>query len=116
MTAKTQFEDREFKRFVINVKVFDQETNECLGYSANMHSEGMMLSSEKLITCGKEYNIMIRHLQDDDDLVEINLDARCLWSKSGNNPDFYMAGFQFIDPSPRQILAIDELIWDLAVL
>ena len=116
MTAIRQTEDREYKRFVINVKVFDQATNECLGYSANMHSCGMMLSSEKLIPDGREFNILIRHLQDDDELIEIRLAARCMWSKSGNNPDFYLAGFQFINPSPKQVLAIDELIWDLAVL
>lgn len=116
MIARTQKEDREYKRFVINVKVFDQATNECLGYSANMHSDGMMLMSEQQIPVNKDYKLVIRHHQDDDELIEIPLEARCVWSKNSNNPDFYHAGFQFIDINPKQILAIDELIWDLAVL
>ena len=116
MAARTQTEDREFKRFIINVKVFDLETNECMGYSANMHSEGMMVMSEKQLSAGKNYNLIIRHYQEDDEQIEIPLAARCMWSKAGNNPDFFHAGFKFIDPSPKKILAIDELIWDLAVL
>ena len=81
-----------------------------------MNSEGMMLSSEKLIPSGKEFNILVRHLEFDDEVVEISLVARCLWSRISNNPDFYIAGFQFTNPSPKQLLTIDELIWDLAVL
>jgi len=116
MAAKTLTEDREYKRFIVNVKVFDLVTNECIGYSANMHSEGMMLMSEKQLPAGKKYKLVIRHYQVDDEQIEIPLVARCMWSKAGNNPDFYHAGFKFIDSSPKQILAIDELIWDLAVL
>lgn len=114
MQINAQRDDREYKRFVINVKVFDRDSGNCLGYSSNMHTGGMMLMSEEQISPGSKFRLIIKHIQQDDTVVEIPLVARCIWSNPGNNPDFYNAGLLFIDPGPKQILTIEELIWELA--
>ncbi len=81
---------RKLKRLIINVKVYDTDTVECIGYSANMHTQGMTLSSAEKIPVDKEYSIKIEHMEDDD-AIEIPLHARCLWSKLGDNPAMFLS-------------------------
>ena len=116
MREEAAIDDRVYRRFVINVKVFDKNTGECLGYSSNMHTRGMMLMSMEEIPVGLAYEVKLSHLREDDSLVEIDITARCMWCKPGNNPDFFNAGFQFVNPGPKQIHAIDKLISDMAGL
>ena len=109
-------EKRRQKRFIVNVKVFDLETGDVLGYSANMHTRGMMISSTEPIPLLKEFRVKIEHLRmDDDELVEISLRVRSLWNGPGKHPDFHNTGFLILDPTPESDEAIIQLIDELAV-
>lgn len=115
MEAELLIEKRRLKRFIVNVKILDRETEQCIGYSANMHTEGMLITSPEQLPLNKLLKIKLVHIQCDDEVIEIPLDVTGLWSKPGNNPDFYSAGFKIIGPSPEQIQAINAVIEDLAI-
>ena len=109
-------EKRRQKRFIVNVKVYNQDDGELLGYSANMHSRGLMIASTWEIPLLKEYRVIIKHIGIvDDKLVEIPLRIRSLWGGPSNNPDFFHTGFLILDPSRESDEAIMALIEELAV-
>jgi len=109
-------EKRRQKRFVVNVKIFNQENGELLGYSANMHTRGMMVSSTEEIPLLKEFRVRIEHIRmADDELVQVHLRIRSLWGGPSENPDFYQTGFLILDPVPETDDAILQLIDELAV-
>ena len=107
---------RRRKRFIVNVKVFNMDGGDLLGYSANMHTRGMMISSTEAIPLLKEFKVIIEHLRMADDvLVQIPVRIRSLWGGPSNNPDFYNTGFLILDPAPETDHAIMQLIDELAV-
>lgn len=115
MEAELIIEKRRLKRFIVNVKILDQETNECIGYSANMHTEGMMVTSPGKIPLNTPLKIKLVHLQLDDEIIEIPLVIEGLWNMPGKNPDFYNTGFRIVNPDAEQVQAISRVIEDLAV-
>lgn len=116
MNADRINEKRRQKRFIVNVKVFNQDGGELLGYSANMHTRGMMISSTSEIPLLKEFNVKIEHMRmADDELIQIPLRIRSLWGGISDNPDFYHTGFLILDPTPESDDAIMRLIEELAV-
>lgn len=107
---------RRQKRFIVNVKVFIHDNGEFLGYSANMHTRGIMLSSTEEIPLLKEFRVNIEHIRmEDDKLVQIPLRIRSLWGGPSQNPDFYHTGFLILDPTKESEDAIMQLIDELAV-
>jgi hypothetical protein len=117
MTSTNDLDDkRRLKRFIVNVKIFNSDTGELLGYSANMHAMGMKITSTEEIPLHTEFNVKIEHIRiDDDEFVEIPLCVRSLWGGPGKNPDFIDTGFQIIDPTPESERAITALIEELSV-
>jgi len=104
-------ENRKLIRFIVNVKVFDLDTGECLGYSANMHTQGMKLASvEKKLPLSQQYKLKLEYMGVDDELVEIHLLAQSRWSQPGNNPDFCNYGFRFINTTLEQTRELEILI------
>ena len=109
-------EKRRLKRFIVNVKVYNSDTGDLLGYSANMHTRGMKLTSTGEIPLNAEFNVKIEHIRfDDDEFVEIPLRIRSLWGGQGKNTDFFDTGFLIIDPTSDSDKAISLLIDELCV-
>ncbi len=115
MEAELVIEKRKLKRFIVNVKILDSETDECIGYSANMHTEGMLITSPEQLPLNKLLRVKLVHIQFDDEVIEIPLVVTGLWSKAGNNPDFHNTGFKIVEATQEQIQAINAVIEDLAV-
>lgn len=116
MSTNQVNEKRRQKRFIVNVKVFNLDDGELLGYSANMHTRGMMVSSTSEIPLLKEFKVKIEHIRmADDELIRIPLRVRSLWGAPSNNPDFYHTGFLILEPTPETDAAIMRLIEELAV-
>ena len=87
------------------------DTGECLGYTANMHTQGMKLTSvERKIPLSREFKLKLEYMGVDDELVEIHLSAESLWSEPGNNPDFCDYGFRFIKTALQQTRDLEILI------
>jgi len=115
MEPELIIEKRKLHRFIVNVKILDDATRECLGYSANMHTEGLLITSTEPLPLHRILKIKLLHLQFDDEEIEIPLDVFGLWSKPGKNPDFYQNGFKIVNPGPEQTQAIEAVIKEMAV-
>jgi len=115
VAAELIIEKRKLHRFILNVKILDRETGEHLGYSANMHTEGLLITSSEPIPVQQLLKIKLVHMQFDDEEVEIPLDVMGLWSGPGHHPDYYQTGCRIINPGPEQIKAITAVIKELAV-
>ena len=113
MDTEELIESRRFERLIINVKIIEVSTETTLGYSANMHTEGLMIRSLMDIPIDKEFNVRIEHMQFDDEYVKIPLEIKCRWCSPDKNSDFFKAGFQIIDPTPSQRRGITGLIEEL---
>jgi hypothetical protein len=105
--------ERKLKRIIVNAKVLIIDTGDCLGYTANMHTEGVMLSSVDPIPVSMQYNVKFEYLRPDDEIVEIPLTIYSLWAMISNNPDFHHTGFKIMNPVPKQNLAIEKLLSEL---
>lgn len=103
-------ETRKLVRFPVNVKVYDDANGESLGYTSNMHVEGMMLMSFAAVAVDTDYQVRLEYLGPDDEVVQIRLSARCLWCKHANNQDVYHSGFYFSDLSTEQRDQVIRLI------
>jgi hypothetical protein len=108
-------EKRKLIRFIINVRIVDRETEQRLGYSANMHTEGMLITSTQPLPLQQLLQIKLVHIRKDDTLVEIPLDVIGLWSGPSRNPDFLQTGCKFVNPGAEQVRAIESVIRELAV-
>jgi len=109
------FDNRRLKRFIVNAKVYDRDSGEVLGYTGNMHTEGMKLISVDQVGVGTEFRVKLEYLDAADELTEIHLEAECLWNGPGPNDDFHSSGFRFLRITVEQIRAIERLIATLAV-
>ena len=115
MVAEVIIEKRKLRRFIVNVRILYRETGERLGYSANMHTEGLLITSTEPLPLQQLLKIKLVHLQFDDEEVEIPLDVMGLWSGPSKHPDFYQTGCRIINPGPEQVQAIAAVIEELAV-
>ena len=113
MLPCNKIENRHLDRLILYIKVFDNETNAFLGYTANIHSKGMMLVSETLIPLDKDISIRLEHVKDDFKKIAIPLSARGVWRGDTHVFDVYTTGFRFVDPSHTQIIELDNLFEDL---
>jgi len=106
-------EKRKLKRFIIQVQVSDTESN--FAYTENLHTEGMVLISEKIIAVGKEFHLELVHIRDDGERLTIPLRVRCMWNRPKDYKTLYNAGFKFINLAPKQAQDIESLIGELTV-
>jgi len=107
--------------------VLDAESNEVLGYIADLSEEGILLFSPTPIKLGQTFSLVIR-LQD---LKEASLDenitderilfqATSRWDDTDVKPYFNRTGLVFVDLSPelREVIAnitrnvADNLAWN----
>ena len=108
-------EYRKLKRFIVQVQVLDSEAKSFFAYTENLHTEGMMLTSEEEIPVGNEFHLELRHGRDSNEGTIIPLRVRCMWNRSRDSLNLYHAGFEFIDLAPQQTRDIESLIEELTV-
>lgn len=113
MESELLIESRRLERFIVNVKVFNVDDDEVFGYSANMHTEGLMIRCMRNIPIDQEFNIRIEHMQYGDEYIKIPLKVKCLWCFPDGKSDFFKAGFTILDPTPSQRRGITNLIEEL---
>lgn len=115
MTAEVIIENRRLERFIVNVKVYKLDTGNVLGYTANMHTEGMMIKSADPIPLNEELDIKLEHLQFNDELIELPMRVIALWSSHDEDSDFIFTGFKIVDPTPTQRKTISNIIEELVI-
>jgi thymidylate synthase len=107
-------EKRRLKRFSARLKVYSQLTDFLIGYSENLHTEGMMIVSKKPIQKNQELNIWFGATKEEKRLNRIFVSAYKVWeSFTDNDERFYYSGLHFVSPSEDTLDKIQSLIDNL---
>ena len=91
----------ERKYLVFYLRVFDGLGSRVIGHLVNISSNGIMLLSDYPVPVNEEYKLRMRLPHELVDHGEIIFNALSRWCRKDTNPEFYVAGFQLHDISPR---------------
>ena len=95
------------------VPVFNAITDERMGHIGNVSEGGMMLISRVPISDGHMYQIRFSLDDAGGTTHTFNVGMECLWVSEASSPDTYWAGFQIIDISDAEALALKGALADL---
>lgn len=103
---------RKLKRrhLIYYLRIFEAETGKHIGNLADITQEGIMIISEAPIQTKIIYSLNMVLPNKLRGKKEISFEAKCLWCKKDINPDFYVAGFQFINITESDKELIEMLI------
>lgn len=107
-------EKRKLKRFSARLKVYSQLDDEIIGYSENLHTEGMMIITQTPIEKNKQLDIWFGATREEKRLRRIFISAYKVWeSFTDNGERFYYSGLHFVPPSESTLDQIQSLIYDI---
>ncbi len=103
---------RKLKRvqLVTVLPVLDRNSGDELGHVMDTTIEGMGLRTREEYTPGELLDMQIKLPDEILDFETVDVDGRCMWVSSDDNPDLFRAGFQFENLMPDAEAVIDELI------
>ena len=115
MSAQLQGnEKRRLKRFSARLKVYSQLNDELIGYSENLHVEGMMLVTKEPIQKNQELEIWFGATKEEKRLNRIFLSAYKVWeSFTDDDERFYFSGLHFVAPPEETLDKIQTLLYEL---
>ena len=113
-TFRGEKELRQAKRsnLVFYLRVFDGMSNNVLGHVADISSLGLMLISDTSMAVNENYSLRMRLPAEVSERGEMLINANSRWCKPDVNPDFYLAGFQIMDPTAEVEKHLHSLIRD----
>ena len=109
MDRKRESERRDLKVFL---KVYDDKTNQQLGYVVNVTDKGIMITHAQPIDVIADFQLKLALSAEIKGKKELHFTAQSRWTGKDSESDFYNTGFQFIDPSPPDPKIIESLIQD----
>ncbi|MCP4344005.1 MAG: PilZ domain-containing protein [Desulfobacterales bacterium] len=103
----TAVEKRRSKRWnlINSLRVFEQKTEEFVGYLMDINKNGMMLASEEPVPLGKGFHFWIEVMSE-----KILVDVHTLWTKKDDEWGYYKNGFRFVNPTSEMTTNIMCLI------
>jgi hypothetical protein len=102
-------EMRKLKRFILYLNIIERTSGKLLGYTGNIHHQGLMLVSKHEIPLIIDIPVLVQVPGEEGIKSEIPLIINGIWNQMNMNPHFYNTGCQIVDPSSEVIDAIDEL-------
>jgi PilZ domain-containing protein len=107
-------EKRRLKRFSARLKVYSQQNDELMGYSENLHTEGMMIITKEPIPKNQELEIWFGATKEEKRLNRIFVSAYKVWeSFTDNGERFYYSGLHFVAPAEAVLDKIQTLIYEI---
>ncbi|MBU0982742.1 MAG: PilZ domain-containing protein [candidate division Zixibacteria bacterium] len=103
------------------IPVYDLITEQEVGRLVNLSTDGMQLITEEPVRTGSlcQFIVTLPALPDDPTMpfnVDVNeevvLDARSVWCRKENNPDYYDAGFELMDMTSDEVRTIETALED----
>lgn len=107
-------EKRRLKRFSAKLKVYSQLNDELIGYSENLHTEGMMIVTKKPLQNNHEHKIWFGATKDEKKLNRIFVTGYKVWeSMTSDGNRLYYSGLHFVAPEEGTLDRIQELLYSL---
>ena len=93
--------ERQFKRrhLVYYLPVTDTESGTRCGRLVDITPAGLMLVHDKPFPVGSVYSLTIDFSGVPDLSTQVRVRGRCQWSQPDVNPEYHVAGFEFLDVS-----------------
>lgn len=94
-SSKPDFEQRKLKRrnFILNIEVFDRNSDKLMGDLGDITSEGIMVVSEDPIAENKTFELIIRLPEEAEEQLEIVFDAQSIRCQKTIHKAIYITGF-----------------------
>ena len=89
--------------------VVDRSSGALLGYLTDVTVDGGMIQTETPIEEGQAISIRIEAAEPIEGDRNIDVEARCVWTRKGRNAVFHHAGLQFTEVPAQQRERISEL-------
>ncbi len=101
MTSDLDQNLRKFKRrhLIYYLEVFNDETDELLGYIVDLTVNGLKMVSREEIKPKQDFRLRLILPEEYCKAGQVVFDARSMWCSPDVNPDFYAAGFSAPDLS-----------------
>jgi len=96
------------------VEVYDVADASYLGRLVNIHSEGLMLMGDVLMSIDKLYQLTVNLPQplivNDKVFKKIDIAIDCLWVRESGDGSPHWAGCRIIDASDEPLAVVDKLV------
>ena len=99
------------RHLIFYMRVFNYQTQQILGYVADISWDGLMLVSEEPIALQQTYQLAMRLPSSLSDTPEDwVIEATSKWSRNDVNPMFYDTGFHIAKADKAHIMQVESLI------
>lgn len=99
------------------VPIYDAETDNVLGYIADINAEGMMLFSHEPVELGKTFLLELHRSDLEEALLNQNISverlrfrAKSRWVDNGVENDFHRTGLMFLNLSEQDHTIIKQIV------
>ncbi|MEJ2569198.1 MAG: PilZ domain-containing protein [Anaerolineales bacterium] len=105
-------ERRKLKRrhLIYYLRVFERGTGRIVGHLVDLTTEGLMLLSEEPIETDRLFYFRMTLPTEIRSSAHVAFNARSIWCRPDDSPDFYATGFSFEEVTSEDIRVIENLI------
>ncbi len=105
-------ENRKLKRrhLIYYLQVVDADTNNPLGFLADITEEGLMLVSEKRLPAGQKIKLKMKLPDNRFDERFLLFTAETVWCRQDVNEELYDIGFKIFDLPLEKRLLIEDMV------
>lgn len=107
VVERRQYERNDLKYFA---RVYNRKLGRLIGYLVNITPIGMMVVSEKPIDPGAMVGLQIEFPESIDCASQLDLEAKCVWSKLDHESTFFELGFKLHELHGDQAECIEQIV------
>ncbi len=97
------------KNCKIYMKVFNDKTDDLVGFLVNLTTEGLMLSSDEPIETDTVFNLRVILPEEIKGNKEVTISAKSIWCDQ-DEPPLHNTGFQLQDAEKKDIRIIERIM------
>lgn len=97
-------------RSMYRIKVLNRHNDYLLGYVADLSETGLRLLSDTPQAVDTRLSLRLKMRLAEDEMLVMDIDAICMWSRESEKPDFFESGFTLTKPSPDYSEVVQELL------
>ncbi len=105
-------EDRRFvkrRNLIFYLQVFDNSTNDLIGFVVDITPDGLMVLSNKPIVTETTFTLRMVLPEEFGEQTELTFDAQSIWCKEDVNTDYFDSGFQLLNIDKDTVSQIHRL-------
>lgn len=97
-------------RSMYRIKVLLRDNDYLLGYVADFSETGLRLLSDTPHVIDTRMPLRLKMRIAEDEMMVIDIDAICMWSRESDKEDFFESGFTLTKPSPEYSELVQQMV------